>query len=721
MIVYHLRRSSEVAKLLADGLSRSEGRHFVFDRWQDVQLLLNALHRSPEAEADPYVALVIEADDDMLAHAPIPERKLPGGLRPADQERLQAHSSYPEVDVGVRRIIDVKNGFGDSVLSRYETKPKGRAPVWRFLAYAKPYWPYVAAATAAGLVKFLMPLAFPWMLKEMLDDVVLNPSIDTATKEQTIWYLVIAVLAVNAVWMVATYYRSMFSAIAGHRMMRDMRVALFNHVQRLSHAFFTRHQTGAIVSRMVNDISLAQNFVGSALTNVWMDIVLLFALIGILVSIHPMMTLVSLVLMPAYLFALKAMGPRIQQTSKEVQQRLEVLSGELHEKVAGVAIVKGFVREGAEAQAFANHANKLLKKVLYSVRFTAANEVVVGFVVHTAPVLVVWYGVHQILGGRLTVGEMTQFLLYLGMFYYPLQRLSDLSVVLSNSLAAIDRIFEYFDTKPHVKERPQAKRLTECRGRIEFDRVRFSYDADSSILQEISLTVLPGQTVAFVGPSGAGKSTLANLVPRFYDPVDGRILLDGHDLRDIQLMSLRSHIGIVNQETILFSGTVQENLLLAKPGATMEEIVAALEAANALEFVQQLPEGLWTEIGERGAVLSGGQKQRLAIARAFLKDPRILILDEATSALDSRSERRIQEALHRLLRSRTSIVIAHRLSTVLRADQIVVLEAGRVADIGKHADLIARGGLYAQLYHEQFGHSDVAKSEAVGVEQGEAA
>jgi ATP-binding cassette, subfamily B, putative efflux pump len=710
MVVYHLRRSSEVAGLLADGLIRSDGRHFVFDRWQDVQLLLNALHRSPDSEADPYLALVIDADDDMFAESPIPERRLPASLRPEDLKRLQAHSRYAEVDISAHRVRDVKNGFGDSVLSRFQTRARGRAPVWRFLAYAKPYWPYVAAATACGLIKFLAPLAFPWMLKVLLDDVVLNAAVEASVREQMIWYLVIAVLAVNSVWMVATYYRSVYAAIAGHRMVRDLRVALFSHVQRLSHAFFTRHQTGAIASRVVNDISLAQNFVGSALTNVWMDVALLLALVGILIAIHPMLTLVSLVLMPIYLYALHAMGPRIRHSSQEVQQRLEVLSGGLHEKVAGVAIVKGFARESDETQLFASHANKLLNKVLYSVRFTAMNEVAVGFVVHTAPVLVVWYGVHEILKGTLSVGGLTQFLLYLGMFYYPLQRMSDLSVVMSNALAAIDRVFEYFDTQPHVIERVDATRLAECKGRIEFEGVQFGYEADNRILQDVSLTILPGQTVAFVGPSGAGKSTLANLVPRFYDPLAGRILLDGHDLRDLELNSLRRQIGIVNQETILFSGTVQENLLLAKPDATLEQIIAALEAANALEFVQRLSEGLATEIGERGAVLSGGQKQRLAIARAFLKDPKILILDEATSALDSRAERRIQTALARLLKNRTSIVIAHRLSTVLRADQIVVLDNGRVVDVGRHAELLARGGLYAQLYNEQFGQSDFAKA-----------
>lgn len=703
MIVYHLRRSSEIPTLLVNGLRRAGGRHYLFSRWQDATLLLNALYRQPGGDADPYVALVIDADDDMLIAAPIPERRLPASLRPHDVKQLQEFSSYAEVDVSTHRIRDVKNGFGDSVLKRFQMLATGRTPIWRFLAYAKPYWPYVAGATACGLIKFLAPLAFPWMVKILLDDVILNTSLDAVTRERQIRHLIFGILGINAVWVVVTYYRSIFSAIAGHRLIRDLRIALFSHVQRLSHDFFTRHQTGAIASRVVNDISLAQNFVGSALTNVWMDAVLLLALIGILVSINPWMTLISLALMPIYVFALRAMGRRIRRSSQEVQQRLEVLSGDLHEKVAGVAIVKGFARESAETRLFAAHANKLLHRILYSARFTAVNEVAVGIVVQTGPVLVVWYGVHEILGGRFTVGALTQFLLYLAMFYSPLQRLSDLSVVLSNALAAIDRIFEYFDTQPHVAEHAKPIRITQCHGRIDLDHVCFGYDADAAILKDVNLTILPGQTVAFVGPSGAGKSTLASLVPRFYDPTSGSIRLDGHDLREIALDSLRAHIGIVNQETILFSGTVIENLLLAAPNATEKEILAALETANALEFVHALPDGLATEVGERGAVLSGGQKQRLAIARAFLKDPKILILDEATSALDSRSERRIQEAIARLLKNRTSIVIAHRLSTVLRADQIVVLDGGRIVDVGRHEELLERGGLYTQLYREQFG------------------
>ncbi len=704
MIVYHLCHTSDVPRQLAEGLSRSHSRHYVFQRWDDIQLLLLRLdpESPPQAQSTDYAVLVLDVDEDMLLPGPIPQRKIPAKLRAQDLHRLQARSYFLEVDLSPKRIQDVKDGLGNSILARYHQADQGRAPVWRFLAYVKPYWPYVALATAAGLIKFLMPLAFPWILRIMLDEVVLKEGIAPAVREHLILQLVLLSFAANGIWMIACYYRSVFAAIAGHRMVRDLRVALFDHVQRLSHAFFTRHQTGAIVSRMINDLNLAQNFVGSALTNVWMDGALLLALVTILLSIHPWLTLVSLALIPVYVLSLRNIGARIRLSSKEVQQRLEVLSGNLQERVAGVAIVKGFTRETHEATAFATQANKLLNKVLYSVRFTATNEMLIGLVVHSSPVLVAGYGVHQILAGELTVGELTQFLLYLAMFYSPLQRLSDLSVVLVNALAAIERIFEYFDTQPHVAEKPNAKSIAQCQGRIEFEQVHFSYDPDTPVLQDISLTILPGETVAFVGPSGSGKSTLANLVPRFYDPTAGTLRLDGHDLKDLELASLRRQIGIVNQETILFSGTVEENLLLAKPEATIDEILAALEAANALEFVEQLPEGLWTELGERGAVLSGGQKQRLAIARAFLKNPKILILDEATSALDSRSERHIQKALARLLQGRTSIVIAHRLSTILNADRIAVIDAGRLVELGNHSTLLALGGIYAQLYNEQF-------------------
>ncbi|MBI4006307.1 MAG: ABC transporter ATP-binding protein [Gammaproteobacteria bacterium] len=707
MIVYHICQVQDVTHFLEAGLTRREGRHYVFEHWQHVQLYLSALlpDAAEPADIQAHAVLVLNVDQDMLLPAPITARRRTLRLDESERRLLDANSRYLEIDLNPERIIDIKDTFGNSVSNWYRRRER-RTPIWRFLAHVKPYWPYVALATCAGLFKFLMPLIFPWMLRHLLDDVVLKEGLEAATRNAMVMNYVLIMIGAIIVWMIACYFRSVFSAIAGHRMIRDLRVALFDHVQRLSHAFFTRNQSGAIVTRVVNDMSLAQNFVGSALTNVWMDSITLLVLMAVLLSIHPMMTLVSLALMPVYVLSLKMIGSRIRLVTKEAQQRLEVLSGGLQEKVAGVAVVKGFTREPLEAQFFAVQANKLLNKILYSVRFMAMNETMVGLVVHGSPVLVVWYGVYQIIGGRLTVGELTQFLLYLAMFYFPLQRLSDLSVVLANALAAIERIFEYFDTQPQIRERPAAKPLTECKGTIEFEHVYFSYDPDVVVLRDICLRIEAGETVAFVGPSGSGKSTLANLVPRFYDPGSGVICIDGNDLRDLQISSLRRHIGIVNQETILFSGTVLENLLLANPDASREEVRAALEAANALEFVEELPEGMWTEIGERGAQLSGGQKQRIALARAFLRNPRILILDEATSALDSRSEHHIQQALARLLKERTSIVIAHRLSTILSSDKIAVIEHGRIIDVGRHENLLERRGLYATLYEEQFRPAD---------------
>lgn len=704
MIAYHVCASAEVVRLLAAGLKREAGRAYVFEHWQDVQTLLK--ETAQETESGGHAVLVLNVDRDLMASAPLPRRRAPASISAADLQRLQAQSRYLEMDLNRERIVDVKDALGNSIRHRFEEQRRGPAPVARFLGYARPYALLIAAATAFGIAKFLMPLVFPWALRVMLDEVVLGGSTAVGSHGEKLGELFALMLAALLIWMVATYFRSVLAALAGHRMVRDLRVALFDHVQRLSHSFFARNQTGAIVSRVVNDLSLAQNFVGSALTNVWMDGILLVVLIAMLCAIHPTLTLVSLALMPLYVVSLKTVGTRVRLISKEAQQRLEMLSGNLQERIAGVGVVKGFSRERLETRAFAAQANKLLAKVLHSARFTAVNEVLVGVVVHGSPVLVAWVGVQQMLAGRLSVGELTQFLLYLGMFYFPLQRLSELSVVLANSLAAIERIFEYFDTQPQVTERRGALPLARCAGRLAFERVHFGYDADLPVLHDIQLTIEAGETVAFVGPSGSGKSTLANLVPRFYDPAAGRILLDGRDLRDIELASLRRHIGIVNQETILFSGTVQDNLLLARPDATAPEITTALEAAHAREFVEQLPEGLWTEIGERGAVLSGGQKQRLAIARSFLKDPRILILDEATSALDSRAEHVIQQALARLLKDRTSIIIAHRLSTIISADKIVVIDGGRIVEVGRHAGLLARRGLYAQLYHEQFRHLD---------------
>ena len=708
MIFYYLTETENVEKYLTDGLRRTEKRFYVFKTWSSIELMLEGIifdsQMIQETTIEKYTILVLNIDEDVLEPGPIPKVRIPQTISEKGQELLQSQSYYAETDISPARIIGVKDAFGNNITSKYRADEKNYNPVRRFLTYAKPYWYFILFATTAGILKFLIPMIFPYVLRIVLDKVIMNDTIDMAEKTLRIYHLVGLVLLLNLIWMGVTYARSIFTAIAGHRMIRDLRVALFNHVQRLSHQFFTKHQTGAIVSRVVNDIAQAQNFVGSAMTNVWMDGILLIVLLVVLMKIHVLLTLVSLALTPIFLVSIRVIGSHIKLASREVQQRVEVLSGGLQEKIAGVAIVKGFTREGQELKAFKSQADKLYSKILKSIQYAALNEMLVGLVILSAPALVLWYGAHEIIDHKLTVGELTQFLLYLAMFYAPMQRLSDLNVLLANSIAAIERIFEYFDTQAHVAEKPDAKALDRVKGSIEFHNVLFEYEPNFPVLQNISFTIQQGESIAFVGPSGSGKSTLANLVPRFYDPTSGYINLDGNDLRSIKFKSLRSHIGIVNQDTIFFSGTVRENLLLANPKATMEEIEQALIAANALEFVENLSEGLWTEIAERGSSLSGGQRQRLAIARAFLKNPKILILDEATSALDSKSEHLIQDALNVLLKGRTSIIIAHRLSTVINADRIVVLNKGLIEEIGSHQRLLEQGGLYSQLYHEQFFH-----------------
>lgn len=705
MIVYHLTEDSKVRGCLNEGLIRSQARAYVFPDWEDVQICIDAsaIENDSQGVLENWRILVLKVDSDQIVQAPIPRSGLPSLLGQQTIEDLQAKSFYIETDLSGERIIAIKNAFGDDVTDHYQGESAKSRNLFRFLSYAKPYWHLVAGATAMGILKFLIPLAFPWMLRIVLDDYLLREGVAISEQKAKILHLVLLMIGLHLIWLVATYFRSLFTAMSGHRMIRDLRTALYNHVQRLSHQFFTTHQSGAIVARLVHDISQAQNFVGSALTNLWMDLILMIVLLAILFPMNWELTLVALALMPVFLFSIRYIGRRIRLSTREVQQRMEVLAGGLQEKVTGTTIVKGFTREDQESELFKAQADKLYSKVLRSVRYAVINEMTVGFVVLTSPVLVVWYGSHLILSEELTVGQLTQFLLYLGMFYAPLQRLSDLGAVLAASLASIDRVFDYFDTRAQIADKPDAKELPKLDGQIIFQDVDFGYDPEKSVLKGVSLQIEPGQTVAFVGPSGSGKSTLANLVPRFYDPTGGRILLDGEDLRDLKLQDLRRNIGIVNQDTILFSGTIRENLLLANPLASGQDIIEALEAANALEFIDELKEGLWTEVGERGINLSGGQKQRIAIARAFLKNPKILILDEATSALDSRSERLIQEALDHLLQDRTAIVIAHRLSTILTSDIIITLDRGQVVEIGSHHSLLEQGGLYAQLFEEQFG------------------
>lgn len=421
----------------------------------------------------------------------------------------------------------------------------------------------------------------------------------------------------------------------------------------------------------------------------------------LLFSMDVPLAFASLCVFPFYIASMKTFGRAAKSTTKEVQEAYEEFSGEVQERVAGIQVVKSFAAEGREARSFFHNARGLYDLTLRNTRVSALSNTLTQWLTQMASLGLLWYGGYRVLNGQTSLGTVPAFMLLLRELYLPMNRISEMNTVLQTSLAAIDRVFEVFDIAPDVQQKPDAVRLGRLKGRITFEKVNFSYD-QTPVLRLVSLDVRPGEVVALVGASGAGKSTLVQLIPRFYDPQTGRVLVDDTDVRDVSLRSLRSQIGVVAQETLLFSGSVRDNLLYGNPGASEEQLLRAARAAHAHDFIEAMPDGYETVLGERGARLSGGQKQRIAIARAFLTDPRILILDEATSALDSESEALIQDALALLMKGRTNLVIAHRLSTILGADRIAVMQNGQIVDIGPHAQLLARCDLYASLYNTQF-------------------
>jgi subfamily B ATP-binding cassette protein MsbA len=568
----------------------------------------------------------------------------------------------------------------------------GHHSLRRFLAYVVPYRGLIAVSIAFGVVRYLIPLVMPWTLKVLVDDFL---PLDGHPPMLQLNLLMLGLCALYAVYALVSYLRSYLAGIAGHRLIFDLRQELYLHIQRMSLSFFDRQRVGAVVARMTGDIASAQNFVGSALINTAMDLSCVVLIIGVLFLAHWRLAIVSLAVIPFYALVSYALTKRIRKKSRDIHDQLQEISGQLHEQFAAISTIQAFTQEEAEAREFRQQSQRYLETVLSNVNLQAIALGATGFLTAIGPILVLWFGVVEVWRGQITVGTLMAFYAYLGMLYQPIQRLTELNLILTNSLAAMDRIFEVFDTYPDVQERPGAVTLERVRGVIEFEHVMFRYDDRDLVLDEFVLRIPPATTVAVVGPSGAGKSTLVKLLARFYDPTGGSVRIDGTDIRDVTLASLRRQIAIVPQEPILFSGTIAENLRYGRPDATDEQVRQAAEAAFAHAFIEQLPSGYETEIGERGVRLSGGQRQRLAIARAFLKDAPIIILDEPTSALDAESEELIKQALRRLLEGRTALIIAHRLSTIEHADQVVVLDEGRIIEQGRHRELLKRaGGLY---------------------------
>ncbi len=592
------------------------------------------------------------------------------------------------------------------LLKPADAQTASRRSLRRFLCFVRPYRWLLVLAVACGVIRYLVPLALPWMVKILVDDFFL---LDGTRPHAQLHWLMAGLCALYAVYGVASYWRSYLAGLAGHRVIFDLRQALYLHLQRMSLSSFDRQKIGGVVSRMTTDIASAQNFVGAAFVNTVMDLSCIAVVIVLLFLAHPKLAWVSLSVLPCYAVVSHRLQKRIREKSRQMHRQLQEISGDLHEQFAGISTIQAFTQEEAEAREFHEQSEAYLGTVLDSVKLQSIALGATGFLTALGPILVLWVGATEVWRGALTVGTLMAFYAYLSMLYQPIQRLTELNLILANSLAAMDRIFEVFDTFSEVQERPQAAALSRVRGAIAFEDVTFRYDGREPVLGGLSLTIAAGTTVALVGPSGAGKSTIVKLLPRYYDVSGGRITIDGADIRDATLRSLREQIAIVSQEPILFSGTITENLRYGKPSATDEELWAAARAAFADDFIKELPAGYQTDIGERGVRLSGGQKQRLAIARAFLKDAPILILDEPTSALDPESEELVKQALIRLLQGRTALIIAHRLSTIEHADVVLVLEHGRILERGRHQDLLKQpGGLYRRYAEHQLTSSLLA-------------
>ncbi len=562
----------------------------------------------------------------------------------------------------------------------------------RLLGYLWPYKKLLCISVVMMILVSVSNLIVPWIIRDVIDKVLDNKDL------HMLYMIIAAIIFTFFIRAISTFGHRYLMGYIGQAVITDLRNTLYHHLQKLSISYYDRRRTGEIMSNLTNDIAALQTAIVDNFILMVQEGMIFIGSFVAMIYLQWKLTALCLVIVPLVSYTIKFFGRKLHSSGMDVQERLADVTSILQETIQAVRIVRSFNRGDYEEKRFREINRQSFKATVRSIRQQSQMTPFVEFLSAIAVCAIIWYGGVSVIDNVMTTGELMAFLIYAINLANPTRRLAEGFGNIQKSLAAADRVFAILDEKPEVQDQEKAQPLHVEAGKVEVKHVAFSYEPENPVLTDLDFTALPGQTIAVVGPSGAGKTTIANLLPRFYDVTGGAIFIDGKDIRDVTVGSLRDNIGLVPQDTLLFNTTIKDNVLYGRLDATDEEVWAAIRAANAEKFIKELPHGIDTRVGDRGLVLSGGQRQRIAIARAILKDPKILILDEATSALDTESEKIVQDALDKLMVGRTSFVIAHRLSTIKNADVILVLNHGIIAERGTHEELMAKGGLYYELY-----------------------